>query len=141
LRGDLAERAGGRRGRSPVGLAELDPVEQVEELGTELQVESFVDSGPLEKRKVEVIDAWTANRRVTTRCVTQRIRCGHGEAGGINQLFQSRLGGTVQLGFSSCHDIRTQAIVETTQLVLTGHYRHSQRKALLERADSVDAPP
>src|SRR5947209_12157522 len=89
LRSDLSERAGGRCGHGAVRLTELHPVEQVEDLRSELQVEALVDARSFEEREVEIVDARSSHACVASAFVAQCIGGRHSEAAGIEPLIQT----------------------------------------------------
>ena len=60
LRSNLAEGVVCGRRLPAIGGSELNPVEQVERLGPELQIEPFRDSGPFEHGEVVVPDSRAA---------------------------------------------------------------------------------
>ena len=114
--------------------AEVDPVEGIEHLGSELDVKSLIYPKGLCHREVNVLDAGPPHHAATE--VADLPLCRESEGQRVNDLKRIV---TVGIDVRACHEVRTLA-TGTTEPCSIAPRKDVQRSPRVERGDSVELP-
>ena len=95
-------------GYHSIWLAELHPVEQVEDLAAEFQIEPLRYRRLLEQRKIIIRNTGSSEDRIGLTFATQRVGGRNGKARNVKPAIEARLGRTAQYRIAAWHDIWTQ---------------------------------